>query len=82
MKFSFILKEGAENLVTFVGEGGTVHFYESQSNSRSSPLVVKKYTSLKPIQAWILKVVQIGGGGGIRPLLTPLPSIRTKPNSV
>ena len=29
------LKEGTEILVTFLG--GTVHFYESQSNSRSPP---------------------------------------------
>ena len=39
------LKGETEVLVTFVGEGGTVHFYKSQSNSRS-PMVVKNDTSL------------------------------------
>ena len=46
MKFSSFLQKGTEILVAFVGAGGgTVHFYQSQSNSRS-PLVVKNYTSL------------------------------------
>ena len=35
MKISSFLKGGTEILVTLVGEWGTVHFYESQSNSRS-----------------------------------------------
>ena len=37
MKFSSFLKGETEVLVTFVGVWGTVHFYESQSNSKSPP---------------------------------------------
>ena len=40
MKISSSLKGGTEIFVTFIG--GTVHFYESQSNSRSLPAGGKK----------------------------------------